>query len=418
MDEEGDAPAFVIPTNYEPQRGLTTAPTFRDLDALAAPGDRIGDRVVTPAVRVAVAFARLLRATGMTVPVDTVLNFSAALDAVGLVDRSAVYWSGMSTLLRRPEDVPVYDRAFSVFWDRRSVSVPFTAPAKEQTIAITVDADDDENGDEDTDNPPHDGPSIHLRFSAQEILRSKDFSTYTDTELAEAHALMTRLRLVGARRRSRRLVSTRATRGPIDMRRTVRRALRTGGEPITRLHFEQGERSRRLVLILDVSGSMEPYARAFLRFVHAAVVGRQRVEVFTLGTRLTRVTRELSNRDPDRALARAAATVTDWSGGTRLGEGLRSFNDDWGVRGMARGATVVILSDGWDRGDPAELGEQMARLKRVAHQIVWVNPLKVTPGYAPLARGMATALPYVDNFVEGHSLDAMAELAAVITKGS
>jgi uncharacterized protein with von Willebrand factor type A (vWA) domain len=167
-------------------------------------------------------------------------------------------------------------------------------------------------------------------------------------------------------------------------------------------------------LLLDVSGSMEPYARAMLRFVHAAVAGRQRVEAFALGTRLTRVTKELNSRDPDLALKQAGERVQDWSGGTRLGECLRRFNDEWGVRGMARGAIVVILSDGWDRGDPEVLGEQMCRLQRVTYDLIWVNPLKVTPGYAPLARGMAAALPYVDHFVEGHSLAAMEELASVI----
>ncbi len=170
------------------------------------------------------------------------------------------------------------------------------------------------------------------------------------------------------------------------------------------------------MLLLDVSGSMEPYARALLRFVQAAVAGRRRVEAFTLGTRLTRITRELGAHDPDVALARAATTVEDWSGGTRLGAGLAAFNDRWGVRGMARGADVVILSDGWDRGDPEQLAEQMIRLRRVAHRIVWVNPLKVTPGYAPLARGMAAALPHVDEFVEGHSLEALERLTAVLNE--
>jgi uncharacterized protein with von Willebrand factor type A (vWA) domain len=170
------------------------------------------------------------------------------------------------------------------------------------------------------------------------------------------------------------------------------------------------------VLVLDVSGSMEPYARALLRFVHAAVSGRQRVEAFTLGTRLTRITHEMATRDPDRALDRAAGQVRDWSGGTRLGECLRRFNDEWGVRGMARGAIVVVLSDGWDRGEPEVLAEQMRRLARVAHRVVWVNPLKVTPGYAPLARGMAAALPWVDDFVEGHSVEAMERLAEVISR--
>ena len=197
----------------------------------------------------------------------------------------------------------------------------------------------------------------------------------------------------------------------------MRAALRTEGEALRRHYRAPATRHRRLVLLLDVSGSMEPYARALLRFVQAAVAGRRRVEAFALGTRLTRITRELGSRDPDIALRQAAGRVVDWSGGTRLGEGLRRFNDDWGVRGMARGAVVVILSDGWDRGDPDELAEQMQRLSRVAHRIVWVNPLKVTPGYAPLARGMAAALPYVDRFVEGHSLDAMERLAAVLDEG-
>jgi hypothetical protein len=172
-----------------------------------------------------------------------------------------------------------------------------------------------------------------------------------------------------------------------------------------------GERQRRLVLLLDVSGSMEPYARALVRFVHAAMVGRRDVEAFALGTRLTRLTRELSTRDPDAALSAAALAVTDWSGGTRLGDGLQEFNDSWGVRGMARGATVVVLSDGWDRGDPEVMEEQMARLARVAHQVVWVNPLKASPGYEPLARGMSAALPHVDTFLEGHSLNSLKALA-------
>ena len=207
--------------------------------------------------------------------------------------------------------------------------------------------------------------------------------------------------------------TTRRTARP-DLRRTVRAALRTEGEAIRRHYRAPATRHRRLVLLLDVSGSMEPYARALLRFVQAAVAGRRRVEAFALGTRLTRITRELGSRDPDLALRQAADRVVDWSGGTRLGDGLRRFNDEWGVRGMARGAVVVILSDGWDRGDPDELAEEMQRLARVAYRIVWVNPLKVTPGYAPLARGMAAALPYVDRFVEGHSLAAMEQLAEVL----
>jgi uncharacterized protein with von Willebrand factor type A (vWA) domain len=211
------------------------------------------------------------------------------------------------------------------------------------------------------------------------------------------------------------MVSSRQGARP-DLRETIRSSLRSGGEPIRRHWQENDERLRRLVLILDVSGSMEPYARALLRFVQAAVAGRQKVEAFAVGTRLTRITRELGSRDPDKALQLAATRVVDWSGGTRLGECLRHFNDQWGVRGMARGAIVVILSDGWDRGDPVVLAEQMKRLQRVSHRTIWVNPLKVSPGYAPLARGMAAALPFVDNFVEGHSVEAMEELTQVIGK--
>jgi uncharacterized protein with von Willebrand factor type A (vWA) domain len=229
---------------------------------------------------------------------------------------------------------------------------------------------------------------------------------------------MADLRLAGALRRSRRRRPVRrATSGARpDLRRTVRHALRAGGEPIRRGWREPATRPRRIVLLCDVSGSMDPYARALLRFVHAAVVGRARVEAFAIGTRLTRLTRELSTRDPDEALERASDAVDDFSGGTRLGEGLRAFNDTWGLRGLARGATVVILSDGWDRGDPAILGEQMARLRRVAHRLVWVNPLKASDGYAPLAQGMAAALPYVDEFVEGHSLASLEALVEVLSR--
>lgn len=191
--------------------------------------------------------------------------------------------------------------------------------------------------------------------------------------------------------------------------------MRTRGEPIDRAFRQQSEQARRLVLLLDISGSMEDYARALLRFVHASIVARRRVEAFALGTRLTRLTRELSTRDPDRAFDAASSAVADWSGGTRLGESLRKFNDEWGVRGMARGAVVVVMSDGWDRGAPEDMAEQMQRLHRVAHRVVWVNPLKATEGYAPLAQGMAAALPHVDAFIEGHSLAALNKLARVIS---
>lgn len=363
--------------------------------------------------RIAVAFARFLRAEGIDVPMSATLLFVDALATVGVHERDNVYWAGRATLVRRAEDVAVYDRVFDALWLRGRYEWRSTGPAESLTLAIDDDSDDATGpGTDDAADPA--GDVITVRFSSTEVLAHKDFADYTVDELAEARRLMARLRLAGSPRRSRRRVRSRRTRGRPDLRRTVQRAIRAGGEPIRRAFTEPGERPRRLVFLLDVSGSMEAYSRALVRFVHAAVVGRQKVEAFALGTRLTRITRELSTRDPDAAIRRAAGTVVDWSGGTRLGDGLRQFNDEWGQRGMARGAIVVILSDGWDRGDPAVMGEQMARLARVAHKVVWVNPLKASPGYAPLAQGMAAALPYVDSFVEGHSLDSLERLAEVI----
>jgi uncharacterized protein len=359
-----------------------------------------------------VAFARVLRGAGLAVPVSAVVSFGEALAALGLEGREDVYWSARATLVHRPEDHELFDRAFRVFWEH--VTGGGEEPEPEE-LAVTLAVDSDEDGDEDPDSaPPNEDPSVELRFSGTEVLRNKDFAVYDNAELAEAHRLMTRMRLIGSPRRSLRMAPTTHRTSRPDLRRTVRAALRTEGEPIRRHFRTPATRHRRLVLLLDVSGSMEPYARALLRFVQAAVAGRRRVEAFALGTRLTRITRELGSRDPDEALRKAAERVVDWSGGTRLGDGLRRFNEEWGVRGMARGAVVVILSDGWDRGDPEQLAEAMQRLRRVAYRVVWVNPLKVTPGYAPLARGMAAALPYVDRFVEGHSLAAMEQLADVL----
>jgi uncharacterized protein with von Willebrand factor type A (vWA) domain len=367
---------------------------------------------------IAVAFTRVLRGAGVQVPTSSTIAFGEALSVLGIDDRDATYWAGRSTLVRRPEDHEIYDRAFRVFWEHAAANTVL-AMEEDEEIQLIVDSDDED--DDDADGPdeaePDDGETIELRFSATEVLRQKDFADYTDIELDEAQHLMSRLRLVGSPRRSLRLTAADRRTSRPDLRRTVRAAMRAHGEPMRRHFHKPSTRHRRLVLLLDVSGSMEPYARALIRFVHAAVAGRQKVEAFALGTRLTRLTRELSSRDPDEALRRAALAVADYGGGTRLGDGLRIFNDEWGQRGMARGAIVVVLSDGWDRGDPDVLAEQMQRLHRVAFKLIWVNPLKVTPGYAPLARGMAAALPHVDEFVEGHSIEAIEQLAAAIGTG-
>ncbi|HEY1635369.1 MAG TPA: VWA domain-containing protein [Acidimicrobiales bacterium] len=364
--------------------------------------------------RIAVAFAHVLRGAGLDVPVGSVVSFAQALGAVGVGAQRPVYWAGRATLVTRPEDVSVFDRAFAAFWLGEG-----SAPtAHSEVVPLTVVTDD---AAEDSPAPPEaatapSAPTLTVRYSPTEVLRHKDFAACSPAELAEARRLISDIRLRAALRRSRRLEPARRPRGRPDLRGTVRGALRAGGEPVRRAYLEPGRRPRRVVLLCDVSGSMEPYARALLRFLHAVVAGGSRVEAFAMGTRLTRLTRQLSARDPDAALRDAAAAVVDWSGGTRLGADLRAFNDRWGVRGIARGAVVVILSDGWDRGDPAVLAGEMARLRRVAHRVVWVNPLKASPGYAPLARGMAAALPYVDDFVEGHSVASLETLVEVVAR--
>ena len=372
----------------------------------------------SPAHNMAVAFARVLRGVGLDAPLDSVIVFVSALEQLGLENRNNVYWAAHSTLVRRHEDTPMFDRAFAVFWDQ---SIAINRSEEEpETISMTLLVDDENEQDKnnETAEPIDDENTITLRFSSIETLREKDFAEYNDAELREAELFMTRLRLAGPPKKSLRLKKSNHHGARHDIRRTMRASLQHDGEPIERFWREPSTRLRRLVVLLDISGSMEPYSRALLRFMHAAVVGRQRVEAFTFGTRLTRITKELTSRDPDRALAQTSTQVSDWSGGTRLGECLRTFNDSWGIGGMARGSIFVVLSDGWDRGDPEVLAEQMQRLNRVAFRMIWVNPLKVSPGYAPLARGMAAALPFIDDFVEGHSLDALQRLTEVISRNS
>lgn len=367
--------------------------------------------------RIAVAFSRTLRAAGLDVAPASTLLFARALATVGLADRAGVYWAGRATLVRRPEDVDDYDRGFDALFGSLSGPVGLHAEVRAEEIVVAYDLPGGDRAVEPDPDPIDPEVSVlQVRYSPAEVLRHRDFATYSPAEHEEARRLMTDLRFVGALRRSRRSRRSHRDRGRPDLRRTVRRSFRTGGEPIRRAFTEPSSQPRRLVFLCDVSGSMEPYARPLVRFLHTVVIARRRVEAFALGTRLTRLTRELSSRDPDVALAAAARSVVDWSGGTRLGEGLRAFNDEWGIRGLARGATVVVISDGWERGDPEALAEQMERLHRVAHRIVWVNPLKASPGYAPLAAGMAAALPFVDDFVEGHSLASLEDLAGVLAR--
>jgi uncharacterized protein len=358
----------------------------------------------------AVAFGRILRGAGLRVGTDRLVEFTRALEELDAGRRDDVYWAGRITLLSRPEEIEIYDRAFELFWDRGASAkvrptpkVRLSIPRPEKSVMPpkkTVERD--ERGEE----------AVRLRYSPVEVLRTKDFALYSPEEFAELQRLLADLRLSGALRRSRRLEP--AHRGRHDPRRTLRSALRTGGEAVRHRFRRARVQPRKVVLLCDVSGSMAPYSRALLRFLHAGVVSEARLEAFSMGTRLTRITRELATRDPDQALRRAAGAVKDISGGTRLGDTIKGFVDRWGQRGMARGAVVVILSDGWDRGDVDVLAEQMQRLSRLAYKVIWVNPLKSAPGYQPLAAGMAAALPHVDVFLSGHNFESLEELAGAI----
>jgi uncharacterized protein with von Willebrand factor type A (vWA) domain len=364
--------------------------------------------------RLVVGFARALRAAGVAVPTGAAVTYARALALTGLADPARVYWAGRATLVRRPEDFAVYDRVFSAFW--ADVATFSLSPAPPAPLTLALDDDAEAGADSGAEPDALDDDVRAVRWSAVEVLRQRDLAALDAREWEEARRLISALRVVTDARPSRRYRPARRGGGRSDLRGTVRRNLRHGGVPLERAWRRPVPRPRRLVLLLDVSGSMEAYSRALARFAHAAVASRRagRVEVFTMGTRLTRVTREMARRDPEAALRAAGRSVADWSGGTRLGECLRRFNDRWGTRGLARGAVVVVCSDGWDRGDPEVMAAEMARLARVARRVVWVNPLKASPGYAPLARGMAAALPYVDQFVAGHSIRSLEHLARVV----
>lgn len=350
-----------------------------------------------------------LRRAGVGVPVSSSVLFFEAASRLG--ERPIdLYWAGRATLAHSPFEIARFDEVFRAWLLGEDVSTSLGAPTPVEP-PVFDDADESEGGE----SSVGDVDDVRVvRFSAVERLGARDFGSLDDAERAEVDRLIAALRPSGEVRRSRRRRPSRRSNGRPDLRRTLRAAMRTGNETIARPSLVRVDAPRRVVVLVDVSGSMESYGRALVRFSHAAVQARRKVEVFALGTRLTRLTRELETHDPDVALERVAAAVPDWSGGTRLGAGLRRFNDEWGARGMARGAVVVILSDGWDRGDVDELASEMARLRRVAHRIVWVNPLKASDGYQPLAKGMAAALPFVDEFVEGHSFDSLDALVTVV----
>jgi uncharacterized protein with von Willebrand factor type A (vWA) domain len=385
---------------------------------------------------VAGGLGQLLHRAGLPVTPERSGRFAAAVRAATPADVDALYWLARVTLVTDLAELPTFDAVFGQVFrgyvdvaDSRGDTAQVapgrapTPPARtsEGAARSTADgsrgagvvaADDADAGRDDDEGEP--GQALQATAASQERLQGRDFATMTPAERDALRDLVAALSVAPPLRPGRRHV-----RHPVgarlDVRATLRHARRTGGDPVRLERRRRRDRPRRLVLIADVSGSMEPYARPYLHLLHGAVRAT-RAEAFVFSTRLTRLTRALATHDPDLALARAAAAAPDWSGGTRIGHALKSFNDEHGRRGMARGAVVVVVSDGWESEDPALVGEQVQRLSRLAARIVWVNPRKASPRYEPLAGGMAAALPYVDAFVSGHSLAAMDEVVAAIAR--
>lgn len=377
-------------------------------------------------------FSRRLHDAGVPVTAERAAWFAQALTAVEPVSRRRLYWTARGVFVTGQDQAPVFDAVFAAVFGSAPPPVddepdaPRTEPSSTDAPRRTVPG---------TGDVPPSGASsassthrvqgidevpVPALASDEEVLRTKRFDALEPGELASLYQLMTRIRVSTPRRRTRR--SERDRHGEwIDLRRTLRGSLRTGGDPIRLSRLRRRVIRRRIVLLCDISGSMEPYARAYLQFLTCAAgaggggrAGGPQSEAFVFATRLTRVTRALASRNPERAIQRAAATAPDWSSGTRIGDALKSFNDRHGRRGMARGAVVVILSDGWERGDPALVRREMERLRRLAYRIVWVNPRVSARGFEARAGGLVAALPFCDALVSGHSVQALDEVTAAI----
>jgi len=361
------------------------------------------------------ALAALLRAEGVRVGVGELLAAHRALAAVDPASRTEAFYALRAALCSSRADLAVFGPAFdAVFGAAPAPDLSLLALGEIlRPVPPRVGVPLGLEGDED---PLAELTPVPAAWSEEERLVEKDFAAYSDAERAAARALLARVARRGPQRLSRRTRGTRRRREVHDLRATVRASLRHGGELMERRYREPTERPRRLVLVCDVSGSMAPYARMLLQYLQACVAARTRVEAFAFGTRLTRITRELAGRDPDRALARAADAVLDWSGGTRIGASLAELNRVHGRR-LGRGAVIVVLSDGWDRGEPALLGTEMARLARCAHRVVWLNPLAADPRYAPLTQGMRAAMPHVDHLLPGNSIASLDALATLMEEG-
>ena len=380
---------------------------------------------------VAGAFSQRLHCAGLPMTAERAASFAHSLTLVRPVSRRRLYWTARSVFVSDRAQLRAFDAVFAdVFGsggaeagaqDRPEDAVaapapPDDRPQPEQELSGELSEaalSSLAGADRDADDEDAREVEMPLAPNDEELLREKRFDALTPHELAHLYQLMARLQVATPMRRTRRAEKYRhGTR--IDLRRTLRGSMRTGGDPIRLRRRRRRVLPRRMVLLCDISGSMEPYARTYLQFLTCAAGSARNAEAFVFATRLTRLTRALRSRNPERAIQNAAAAAPDWSSGTRIGDALKAFNDRHGRRGLARGAVVVILSDGWERGDPALVGREMERLARLAHRIVWVNPRAAADGFAPRAGGMAAALPYCDALVSGHSLGALDEVIDAI----
>jgi hypothetical protein len=361
------------------------------------------------------ALSRRLRDAGVPITPGRSVDFAEALTLVRPISRRRLYWTARAVFVSDPAQVDAFDAVFfSVFGSRREAE---DDDSEENIATRPVDwLTSPPSTSDESDEDPAELEVPSLIASDEERLGQKSFDQLEPHELTQLYRLMSRLQLAPPPRRTRRY--ERGRRGEhIDLRRTLRASLRTAGDPIRLARRHRRVARRRLVLLCDISGSMEPYARAYLQFLTCAAGSGPNAEAFVFATRLTRLTRALASRNPERAIQRAAETAPDWSSGTRIGDALREFNNRHGRRGMARGAVIVILSDGWERGDSTLVGREMERLARLAHRIVWVNPRVSAGDFSVQSGGMRAALPYCDALVSGHNFEALDEVVEAISEG-
>lgn len=365
-------------------------------------------------VAVLVGFGGALREAGLPVGTDDVMTYCAAVAALDPSDVADVYWAGRGTMVTRRDWVPTYDRVFRAYFLDACLEDPDDPRQRlratvERPATLELPEPDPQDGEVRDDES-----MLGLVASPVEVDRHRPFSACTEEELAAVRRIIARIRLEPPSRRSRRLEAAPYSHR-IDLRRTARAAVRQHGE-VDALHYARRRRRvRPLVLLLDVSGSMSEYSRNLLQFAYSSLRAAGKVEVFCFGTRLTRITKQLDRRRPDDAMARAAATVSDWDGGTRIGDSLATFVQLWARRGLARGAVVVICSDGLDRGDPQVLADAMERLSRLCHRVVWMTPhLGDDARQRPLTLAMMVSEPYIDHVLGAHDLDSLERFAAIL----